>query len=532
MSTYTQVEKNGLFELTDAARAELVSSSYYNEDLAPTSVSQRTWTTYNITMLWVGMSICVPSLTLATGLVTSGVSPWLAILNVALGNIIILIPIQLNSQIGCKYGIPFPGFARLTFGNRGAQIPALSRAIVACGWTSVQAWVGGGAVAAVIGCFVPKFSDPNWTMNLPSWGGMQVHSAGTFIGYVIFIIFIGWVAYKGMDQIKWVQNIGGPVLVVLMIGLLVWSLRIGNDAGASFGEIMNQPSSLTGTAFLTTYMVGLMGNIAFWATMALNIPDFSRYARSQKDQFRGQLYGMPVPMAFCAFVGAFYAQAATLFNASKGLEQGDAGWYNPFDVISVLYNINSKVIVFLTAIGVMMATVTTCVAANVVAPANGFANLSPKKISYKKGVLIAIFIAFFVLQAWWIYGSGNAAYFTWLNAYGSILAPLAAIFIADYFFCKHRRIDVASLFKGSDGRYWYSGGFNIAALIAWVAAFILPLLTFFGVQGPFWTFINSTNYLFAFVVGFIVYIVLMKTTKLGKNSYVTEEEHEAFTDRA
>ena len=160
MSTYTQVEKNGLFELTDAARAELVSSKYYNEDLAPTSVSQRTWTTYNISMLWVGMSICVPSLSLATGLVSAGISPWLAILNVALGNIIILIPIQLNSQIGCKYGIPFPGFARLTFGNRGAQVPALLRALTACGWTSVQAWVGGGAVAAIIGCFVPRFSDP------------------------------------------------------------------------------------------------------------------------------------------------------------------------------------------------------------------------------------------------------------------------------------------------------------------------------------------------------------------------------------
>lgn len=172
MSTYTQVEKGGLFELTDAARAELVSSKYYNEDLAPSSVSERSWTTYNITMLWVGMSICIPSLALASGLITMGVSPWLSVLNVALGNIIILVPIQLNSQIGTKYGIPFPLFARLTFGTLGAQIPAILRAITACGWTSVQAWVGGGAVGAIIGCFVPKFSDPDWIISLPSWGGM------------------------------------------------------------------------------------------------------------------------------------------------------------------------------------------------------------------------------------------------------------------------------------------------------------------------------------------------------------------------
>lgn len=535
MSTHTQIEKNGLFELTDEARAELVSSKYYNEDLAPTSVSQRTWTTYNITMLWVGMSICVPALSLATGLVSQGVSPWLAVLNVALGNIIILIPIQLNSQIGCKYGIPFPGFARLTFGSIGAHVPALLRAITACGWTAIQAWVGGGAVAAIIGCFAPKFMDANWTLNLPSWGGMQTTSTGTFIGYIIFMVFVAWVAYNGVERIKWVQNIGGPILIVLMIALMFWSVKIGNDAGFSFGEIMGQPNNqelidASGGNFTVIYLVGLMGNIAFWATMALNIPDFSRYASSQKAQFRGQLYGMPLPMAFCAFVGALYAQSAELHNTAHGLQEGAAGWYNPFDVVSVLYNINSKIIVLIASIGVIMATITTCVAANVVAPANGFSNLSPKRISYKKGVLIAVFIAFFILQAWWIYGSGGA-FFNWMNAYGTILAPIAAIFIADYFICKKRYVDIAALFRGQDGRYHYHNGVNWAAIIAWVVAFIFPLFIYFGVQGAFWTFINSINYIWSFVVGFVVYLLLMNTS-LAKDSFMTEDEHETLTRRS
>ena len=534
MSTYTQVEKNGLFELTDAARAELISSKYYNEDLAPTSVSQRTWTTYNITMLWVGMSICVPSLSLATGLVSQGVSPWLAVLNVALGNIIILIPIQLNSQIGCKYGLPFPAFARMTFGSVGAHIPTLSRAITACGWTAIQAWVGGGAVAAIIGCFAPKFMDPSWTISLPSWGGMQTTSAGTFIGYVLFMAFVAWVAYKGIDQIKWVQNIGGPILIALMIALMFWSVYIGTDAGYSFGEIMGQPNNpellaASGPNFATIYLIGLMGNIAFWATMALNIPDFSRYAKSQSAQFRGQLYGMPVPMAFCAFVGALYAQSAQLYNTANGFTEGHAGYYNPFDVVSVLYNIESKIIVFIAAVGVIMATITTCVAANVVAPANGFSNISPKRISYKKGVVIAVCIAFFILQAWWIYGSGGA-FFTWMNAYGTILAPLAAILMADYFVCKHRRVDIMALFMGRDGRYHYTNGINWAAIIAWVISFIFPFFTYFGVTGAFWTFINSINYIWSFVIGFILYLILMKTPLAG-NSHVSEEEHETFTQR-
>ena len=523
MSTYTQVEKNGLFELTDAARAELVSSKYYNEDLAPTSVSQRTWTTYNITMLWVGMAICIPSLSLASGLIGMGVSPWLSVMNVALGNLIILIPIQLNSQIGTKYGIPFPLFARLTFGTRGAQLPAILRAITACGWTSVQAWVGGGAVAAIIGCFAHRFADATWTIGLPSWGGIQTVAAGQFIGYIIFIAFIGWIAYNGMEQIKWIQNIGGPILIIVMIALLIWAASVAKDAGYGFWEVMAQKSDDALIAekggFTFVYLSGLMGNIAFWATMALNIPDFSRYARSQKDQFRGQLYGMPLPMAFCAFIGAYFAQATKL-------AYGEA----MFDPTGVFYHIENKIIVFIAALGVVAATVTTCVAANVVAPANGFSNIAPKKISYKIGVVITICIAFFILQAWWIYGSGGA-YFNWMNAYGTILAPIAAIFIADYFVCKQRRADIASLFKGEDGKYWYSNGINWAAIIAWVVAFIFPLLTYFGMQGAFWTFINSINYIWSFVLGFIVYIILMKTNLAGK-SFVTEEEHEDFTDRA
>lgn len=520
MNVVTQYEKNDLFELDESALSELSSSKYYNEDLAPTSASERNWTTYNISMLWVGMAIQIPALALASGLITMGVSPWLAVLNVALGNLIILVPMQLNSQIGTKYGIPFPLFSRLTFGVRGAHIPAVLRAITACGWTSIQCWVGGGAVAAIIGCFAESFSDSNWTMMLPSWGGMQTVVAGQFIGYIIFILFVGWIAYNGMDQIKWIQNIGGPLLVIVMFALLIWAAGLAKDGGYGFWEVMSQPNDPDLIeqygGFTYVYLSGLMGNIAFWATMALSIPDFSRYARSQKDQFRGQLYGMPLPMILCAFIGAFFAQATKLV-------YGEA----MFDPTQVFYFLENKIVVFIAGIGVIAATVTTCVAANVVAPANGFSNISPKKISYKKGVVMAIFIAFFILQAWWIYGSGSAM-FTWMNAYGTMLAPIAAIFIADYFIIKKKRIEMVSLFKGEDGRYWYSNGFNWAAIIAWVLSFIFPLMTYFGVEGSFWMLINSISYVWSFAIGFFAYILLMKT-KMACDSFVTKEEYEKMT---
>ena len=523
MSTYTQVQRNGLFELSDEAKQELASSSYYNDDLAPSSVAERTWTTYTITMLWVGMSICIPSLSLASGLITMGVSPWLSVLNVALGNLIILVPIQLNSTVGTKYGIPFPLFARMTFGMKGAHLPSLLRAFTAMGWCSVQSWVGGGAFAAIIGCFAPKFLDAEWTINLPSWGGMQTVSEGTFIGFILFMLLIAWVAYNGLENIKWVQNIGGPILLAVMIGLLIWAYTYAHGAaGVGFWEVMAQPNDQALIAesggFGYVYLTGLMGNIAFWATVALNIPDFSRYAKSNGSQFWGQMLGMPIPMAFCAFVGAYFAQATKLADGVAS-----------FDPTTVFYHLDNKIAIFISAVGVVMATITTCCAANVVAPANGLSNINPKKISYRLGVLITCLMAFFVLQAWWIYGSGSA-YFTWMNAYGTILAPVAAILVADFWIVKKQRLDIKDMFL-KDGRYSYSNGFNWAAIISWFVAFIVPLIAYFIPQEQqvgFWTFLAEWNYIWSFAIGFIVYVLLMKTSMAGK-SYVTEEEYAQIT---
>ena len=408
----------------------------------------------------------------------------------------------------------------MTFGMKGAHLPSLLRAFTAMGWCSVQSWVGGGAFAAIIGCFAPKFLDAEWTINLPSWGGMQTVSEGTFIGCILVMFLIAWVAYNGLENIKWVQNIGGPILLAVMIGLLIWAYTYAHGAsGMGFWEVMAQPNDdaliAESGGFACVYLTGLMGNIAFWATVALNIPDFSRYAKSNGSQFWGQMLGMPIPMAFCAFVGAYFAQATKIVDGVAS-----------FDPTTVFYHIDNKIAIFIAAFGVIMATITTCCAANVVAPANGLSNINPRKISYKVGVLITCLMAFFVLQAWWIYGSGSA-YFTWMNAYGTILAPVAAILVADFWIVKKQRLDIKDMFL-KDGRYSYSNGFNWAAIISWFVAFIVPLIAYFGVSGGFWTFLAEWNYIWSFVIGFIVYIILMKTSMAGK-SYVSEEEYAQIT---
>ena len=503
MSKYTQKEIGGLYELTDAARAELSSSKYYNEDLAPTPISQRTWSTYHIAMLWVGMSVCIPSFTMASSLVALGLSPWMAVLNVALGNLIILIPIQLNSHAGTKYGLPFPVFARLAFGSVGAHVPSLSRALTACGWNAVQSWIGGAAFVSLIAAFVPSF------------GAMK---AAPFIGFGLFLFLTWWVTVMGSESIKYLEAIGSPVLIVLTGMLLVWSIMLGASGGFSFGDLLKASTDMTTVnasgGFVYVFMGGLTANIAFWATMALNIPDFSRYAKNQKAQFRGQLYGMPLMMAACAFIGAVFAQSTLLVFGTA-----------MFDPTAVLPLIGNAFITVLVSLGVILATITTNIAANVVAPANGFSNISPKKISYKMGVTISCLLAI-LYRPWWIFGGAGSYIFGWLNTYGGILAPVAAIFIADYYIVKKRNIDVMALFQGKEGRYWYQGGWNIKAVIAWVVGFALPTLGNFGVAPLKWIAVNG--YVFGFVVAFVAYVLLMKNETV---SFISDEEEEAMTER-
>ena len=462
------------------------------------------------------MSVCIPSFTMASGLVAMGLNPWLAVINVTLGNLIILIPMQLNSHAGTRYGIPFPVFCRETFGPIGAHIPALSRGLTACGWCAIQSWIGGGAIAAIIGVFSASYA--NW--GDISFVGAMVNP-GQLIGFFIFLVLVLIIAIKGSEAIKLLQSISAPIIMALCLALLVWSFLLATNAGYSLSDVFNASADeglmAASGGGLYIFLGGLTANIAFWATMALNIPDFSRYAKNQKAQFNGQLLGMPIPMAACAFIGACFAQ-------STGLVFGTP-MFDPTEVLFLL-GANSPALAILAALCVLIVTITTNIAANVVAPANGFSNLAPTKISYKTGVIITCILAI-LYRPWWIFGGPGVYLFGWLGTYGTILAPIAAIFVADYYIVKKRNLDVMALFQGKEGRYWYQSGWNVRAVIAWVAAFALPILD--QIAGIFGGWMVANGYAFSFIVGLIVYVLLMKNEKV---SFLTTEEHEALTEKA
>ena len=515
MAEITQLQRNGLYELTDSAKAQLVDSKYYNGDLAPTTLADRTWNTYHISMLWVGMAICIPSLMMASGGVIAGLPVWASVLNVVLGNAIILVPIQLNSHAGTKYGIPFPIFSRLTFGMRGAQIPTLSRAITACGWNAVQSITGGAAIGFIIKAIIPAFNDQS--------------IAAQVILFLVFMALCGWVTAAGSRAIRIFESFSSPLLIVLCVLLIVWATLIANGAGYSFGDVFRSDLSAGGLTasyqYVYVFLATLTGNIAFWATMALNIPDFSRYAKSQKVQFNGQMYGMLPGMAFCAIIGAFFAQATFLVYGTAE--------FNPVDALGHLgTSIGMRVLTVIVGIGVIFATMTTNIAANIVAPANGFSNVAPKKIGYKMGTLIACIVGVIYYIPFLLSPSFQGFMFTFLNAYGGFLAPLASIFILDYYFIKKRNLDIIALYQ-KESRYWYKGGFNVQAVIAWVAGAILPTITSLaGFSSPDMgalAWINANSYLFAFFVALIVYALI--APRQGVH-IISDDEEAAMTEAA
>jgi len=505
MSIYTQREHNGLYELTDVARAELIDSKYYNGDLAPTSISQRTWTTYNVSSLWVGMSICLPTYTLSASLVSLGLSTWAALINVTIGNLLVLIPMQLNSHAGTKYGIPYPVFARLAFGPRGAHIASIARGIVGCGWVGIQTWFGGKALHLILMTLIPDFSGNQVTLFLTC-----------FIFWSINIIL----AYRGPEWIRKLECWGAPFLGILSIALLIWAtLAVKSNANVEILDVLNLPINeeklLEGGGFWAVFAAGLTSNLAFWSTLALNIPDFSRYAKSQKTQFFGQLYGMPTTLGIFAFISA-YVTAATSFITPDGSMVTD-----PAEVVTLISNSFATV---LGAAGIIIATLTTNIAANFVAPANGFSNLAPKKISYKIGILITGILAI-IMKPWQFMQSGNAFIYDWLGLYGVMLAPIAGIFLADYYVVKKKNIDVMSLFQAEEGRYWYQKGFNYIAFFSWLLGCIPPIL---GKIIPSLHWMTNNGYLISFFISLIIYPILMKTSP---HSLVLSDEMESMTER-
>ncbi len=375
---------DGIHELA----ADLSGSPYYSFDMAPTTPAQRRWGMKDIAVLWISMSACIPTYMLASGLINSGMNWAQAIGTIFLGNVIVLIPMVLNAHAGTKYGIPFPVYCRASFGLRGANVPALLRALVACGWFGIQTWIGGEAIYVLLGVFFPAWKDA-----APVFSTVNAPQLACFFAFWLVNMLV---IYKGIESIRILLNIKAPLLIALGLALLAWAY---NRAGG-FGEMLSKPSQFAPGGpkegeFWHFFILALTGNVSFWATLALNIPDFSRYARSQRDQVVGQALGLPTTMGLYSFIGVAVTSAALVIYKDLPVDQKDKLW-NPVFLLSLFEN---KAVLVVAMIALCIATLATNIAANVVSPANDFAHLWPRVISFRIGGLITGLIGI-LIQPW------------------------------------------------------------------------------------------------------------------------------------
>lgn len=456
-------------------RSRIESSPLYNKDLAPTTPERRTWGTYNYAALWVSMSVNILTYMLAASLIQGGMNWKQAVFTVFLGNTIVLLPMLLNSHPGARYGIPFPVLARASFGVLGANVAAVLRALVACGWFGIQTWIGGEAISSLV------------SVLFPAWKQFPYATAICFLAFWLINLAV---ILKGIEYIRFLQGVSAPILLGVGLLLLGWAYR----TAGGFGPMLSAPSRFaTFPDFLKFLVPALNATVGFWATVSLNIPDFTRFARSNRGQVVGQALALPTTMTFYSLIGILVTSATVVI-------YGTAIW----DPVALLSRFNSPIAVVISLIAILLATLNVNIGANVVSPANDFSNLWPRKISFRAGGVITCFLGI-ASMPWRLLANYKTFILGWLGGYAAFLGPVAGIMICDYFVIRRRVLHVDDLYLRG-GEYEYSAGFNWMAVVALALGAGTALV---GLVVPSLRVLYDYSWFVGFAVAFVAYYALM-----------------------
>ncbi len=459
------------------APEELVASPLYNHDLAPVALPRRTWSTWDYAALWISMAHCIPTYTLASGMIAEGMAWWQALATILAGNLIVLAPILLNSHPGTKYGIPFPVFARAAYGTSGANLPALMRALIACGWFGINAWIGGHALQVFLVSVWPGWHTLLGTSSYPLAGFANTQ----WVAFALFWLLNVVIIFRGMELLRRVERFAAPFVLVMTALLLAWMLKQAGGLGPILGRSSFDPGPTHRTLW-SVMIPALTGTIAFWSTLSLNMPDFTRFGRSQREQAIGQTVALPSTMTVFAAMGIMITSATALV------------YGGPIsDPIDLAARFDSRIVVGIATFTIVIATLAVNIAANVVSPANDFANAFPKKINFQRGGLITGIVGVAMMP--WELLKDPARYINgWLGGYGAALGSIGGVLIVDYWILRKTELHLRSLYV-TDGRYRYTNGWNVPAAAATIIGAGVALL------GAFWEPMRII-YDFSWFVGF------------------------------
>ena len=468
---------DGRVELRPDVDAALGISNLHNEDLAPVPIAKRTWTTYNYVALWIGMAHNIPTWGLAASLVLLGMAWYQAILTIMIANIVVLAPMLLNSHAGTKYGIPYPVFARASFGVFGANLPALIRAGVACGWFGIQTWIGGTAIFTIMGAIIGKDS---WWMTagkIPIGLGDYAWQPWTlWLSFFVFWALNILIIVRGMNAVRKFENWAAPFVLIVAVFLLIWmTIQAGG-----FGPLLEDHGTVGWSLdkfWFGIFPPSLMAMIAFWSTLSLNMPDFTRFGRSQREQAIGQALGLPTTMTIFPLIAVLVTSAATVVYKGEDVN-------NLFNPVFLVAKFDNVFVVILGLIALGVATLSVNVAANIVSPSYDFSNAWPKRISFRTGGLITGVVGI-LIQPWNLYNDPNSYIFTWLGTYGGATGAIAGVLIADYWWIRRTHLKLADLYR-ADGIYRYLRGWN------WIAVVSLLVGILFAIGGS-WSGVDAAG---------------------------------------
>jgi nucleobase:cation symporter-1, NCS1 family len=462
--------------MTSASNSRIEASPLYNSDLAPARADRRHWGTYNFAALWISMSVNILTYMLAASLIEGGMDWKQAVTTIFIGNVIVLVPMLLNSHPGAKYGVPFPVLARASFGVLGANVAAVLRALVACGWFGIQTWIGGEAISTLLATLAP------------GWKSLPYATA---ICFLLFWLINLAVILLGIEYIRILQGISAPILLGVGLLLLAWAYR----SAGGFGPMLAAPSRFANFSdFLKFLVPALNGTVGFWATVSLNIPDFTRFARNQREQIIGQALALPTTMTLYAFIGIAVTSATVVIYGTA-----------ISDPVQLLSRFHSPLAVVLSLIAILLATLNVNIGANVVSPANDFSNLWPRRISFRTGGVITCLMGI-ALMPWKLLADYRTFILGWLGGYAAFLGPVAGIMICDYFVIRRRVLQVEDLYLRG-GIYEYSGGFNWSAVIALAVGAGTALI---GLAIPRLRLLYDYSWFVGCAVSFTLYYAMMR----------------------
>jgi len=402
----------------------------------------------------------------------------------------------LIGHAGTKYGVPFPVLVRSSCGTRGAHVPAIARALVACGWFGIQCWIGGAALYSIL-VTIGLITENTETAQIALLGitGWQ------FACFLAFWLLHLGIILAGINSIKFLESWAAPFLIASGVALLIWALVKVDAPAKLFASKSNFDSP---GAFMRVFLPQLTAMVGFWATLSLNIPDFTRYCKRQRDQALGQVIGLPPTMTLFCFIGIIVTSATILIF-------GEAIW----DPVQLVSQMGSRTVVVISLIALLLATISTNLAANVVSPANGFSNLSPRRISFKMGGAITCLIGVAIMP-WKLLSDFEGYIFTWLIGYSALLGPIAGIIICDYFILRRTKLDKEALYDPA-GAY---AGVNWRAMIALVLA-VLPNLPGFinaATKHAYFPAFFDNIYSYAWFVGLPLAIMIYAAFMAGRIS--------------